>query len=130
MNSIGLKAIAEVLKLAPPEERLLKRVVFPGPPGRAASLLRPLRRPTDMLITLLFVLFTLPGTLLDRLRGELTRDPLLLMIGLLVVLIIYVERFALDTRVALLERLIKRFYGAMEQSKQENVGEQPNTAAR
>jgi hypothetical protein len=38
MKSAGVKSIAEGLRLAPPEERLLKRIVDSSPPGRLAIL--------------------------------------------------------------------------------------------
>jgi hypothetical protein len=141
MNSTGPRTIAERLQLAPPEEQLLKRIVTPDPPGRVKSFFqRPLRDPGEIVgavtltilgVALLWLVVTLVASSLgdsgSRFLRFLDDSPLLhflIPVGVFVVLLIR------DARTALMERLIRRLYSAVEQGKQDNLGEHRGTEER
>ena len=116
MNSTGLKTIVEGLQLAPSEERLLKRIVYPDPPGRFKSFFqRPLRGPKDVILAVLVLalgIALLWGVV--NLIGSSLSDSGRELIFFIVVLIALSVR---DTRLALQERLIKSLYSALAHGK-------------
>ena len=100
MNSTAV----ESLQLAPPEERLLKRVVSPDPPGRLEKLFRRL-----VIIGLGFAILHLVVDLAPL--AELRREGLQ---GLLFICLIFALNIG-NSRVSLQERLIKKLYGELVQ---------------
>lgn len=113
MNS----TVVESLQLAPPEERVLKRVVSMDPPGRLGKLSRHL-----VIIGLGFAILHLVVNWVPL--ADLRREGLQ---GILIACLI----FALDignSRVSLQEQLIKKLYGELVQgdpSFKVDVLEQP-----
>jgi len=100
MNS----TIVESLQLAPPEERLLERIVVQVPPGRLGRWFRRL-----VFIGLGFALLRLVVDLapLDDLRREGLH-------GLLFTCLVFALNIG-RARIALQERLVKKLYGALAQ---------------
>ena len=119
MNSSAPKIVVEGLQLAPPEERLLKRLVSPDAPSRLKKFLQRL-----IIVGLGFVLLRLVVDLMASL-DNLRREGLhwLLFLGFLFVLDLR------DTRIALQERLIRKLYGELtqENSYHDKPGEQHAT---
>jgi hypothetical protein len=121
MKSTGVKSIVEHLQLAPPEERLLKRIVYPNPPGRLTSffqrklrLKRPWQGSKGVILALLlglgvgllgWVVSLIESSLYDSEREFL---PTIALIAFLMTL------FVRD-RMALQKRLIKKLYSSLEQ---------------
>jgi hypothetical protein len=123
MNSTGSKTIAEGLQLAPSEERLLRQIVFPDPPGRFKRLFqRPVQGPKDIMLAVLVIavliaLFWLIGDLIDNLLGIAWFQRFSDMLVFIVLLVVISFR---DARMALQERLVRRLYGVLEQRSQES----------
>ena len=114
MNSTGLKTIVEGIQLAPPEERLLKRIVYPGPPSLFKSFFqRPLRGPKDVILSVLVLAFGIALLwVVVSFIGDSLSDSGRELIFFVVFLIALSVR---DNRMALQERLIKSLYSALEQ---------------
>jgi|SRR5215203_4589184 len=116
MNSSASKIVVEGLQLAPPEERLLERLVSPDSPSRLKKFFQRL-----IIVGLGFVLLRLVVDLMASL-DDLRREGLhwLLFLSFLFVLDLR------DTRIALQERLIRKLYSELtqENSYHDKPGEQ------
>jgi hypothetical protein len=119
MNSSASKIVVEGLQLAPPEERLLQRLVSPDSPSRLKKFFQRL-----IVVGLGFVLLRLVGDLMASL-DDFRREGLhwVLFLGFLFVLDLR------DTRIALQERLIRKLYSELtqENSYHDRLGEQHKT---
>jgi len=110
--------MAELLQLAPPEERLLRQVMAPDTPGRLRSFFeRPVQRPGDVILAVLLagvglaLLFLIVGLVMELLGDDLFSE-LLQLLAIATAIVTFAAR---DTRLAVQERLIRRLYGALEQ---------------
>lgn len=126
MSSTDPKSMADLLYLAPPEKRLLQRIVSPDPPGRFKSLFqRPVRGASarDVVVAILIligivlgiVLFLWLLTAIDSLLGESTRAIIENLMKFILPVAVLIWTLMRNAKVRLLERLIRKLHGALEE---------------
>lgn len=124
-----MKSMAN-LHLAPPEERLLKRILSPDPPSRIKSFFqRPVRDASGAMVTILILsgialaVVLLLGIMLlpraDAAIGDLLGDSTRTLLGFLIIVALYIAvligNIIRYNRMLLLERVVRKLYNALEE---------------